>query len=105
VSFAVGSLVKVRGREWVVLPDSTDDLLLVRPLGGADDEATGIYVPLEKVEPARFDLPDPRRVGDHRSCGLLRDAMRLSSRAATGPFRCFGRIAVEPRPYQIQFAF
>ena len=32
-SFSVGSLVKARGREWVVLPDSTHDLLVLRPLG------------------------------------------------------------------------
>ena len=31
----------------------------LRPLGGTDDEITGIYLPLEKVEPAQFDLPDP----------------------------------------------
>ncbi|MFB6274389.1 MAG: SNF2-related protein, partial [Salinibacter sp.] len=28
-------------------------------------------------------------------------AVRLSSRAAVGPFRSFGRIAVDPRPYQL----
>ena len=32
MSFAVGSLVKARGREWVVLPETKDDLLMVRPL-------------------------------------------------------------------------
>jgi hypothetical protein len=32
MDYTVGSLVKVRGREWVVLPDSSEDLL--RPLGG-----------------------------------------------------------------------
>ena len=32
---------------------------------------------------------------------MLRDAARLSTRAAAGPFRSFGRIAVEPRPYQL----
>jgi SNF2 family DNA or RNA helicase len=53
------------------------------------------------VEPARFALPDPTQVGDHRSCRLLRDAVRLSSRSCAGPFRSFARIAVEPRPYQL----
>ena len=48
MSFAIGSLVKARDREWVVLPDSTDDLLMLRPLGGTDEEVTGILVPLEK---------------------------------------------------------
>ncbi len=48
--FAVGSLVKARGREWVVLPESADDVLVVRPLGGTDEETTGLYLPLEKRE-------------------------------------------------------
>jgi hypothetical protein len=101
MSYAVGSLVKARGRDWVVLPESTDDLVLVRPLGGADDEVTGIYTPLEAVEPARFELPDPSDLGDHRSCRMLRDAVRLGFRSSAGPFRCFARIAVEPRSYQL----
>ena len=101
MSFAIGSLVKARGREWVVQPDSTEDLIIVRPLDGTEDEVTGIYIPLETVEPAHFDLPDPTQVGDHRSCRLLRDAVRLATRRGAGPFRCFARIAVEPRPYQI----
>jgi len=101
MSFAVGSLVKARGREWVVLPESEEDLLVLRPLGGTEDEVAGIYLPLEQVEPAQFDLPDPTHVGDHRSCRLLRDAVRLTSRASAGPFRSFARIACEPRPYQL----
>ena len=38
MSYAVGSLVKARGREWVVLPESDADMLVLRPLGGTDDE-------------------------------------------------------------------
>jgi len=101
MNFSVGSLVRVRGREWVVLPESHQDLLMLRPLGGADDEVTGVYLPLEPVEPASFSLPDPNQAGDFRSCRLLRDAMRLGFRASTGPFRSFARIGVEPRPYQL----
>lgn len=101
MSYAVGSLVRARGREWVVLPDSRDDLLMLRPIGGTEDEATGIYIPLERVEPARFELPSPEHVGDYRSCRLLRDAVRLGFRSSAGPFRSFARIAVEPRPYQL----
>jgi superfamily II DNA or RNA helicase len=101
MSFAVGSLVKARGREWVVLPESQEDLLLLRPLGGTEDEVTGIYLPLETVEPARFELPNPTLSGDYRSCRLLRDAVRLGFRSSAGPFRSFGKIAVEPRPYQL----
>jgi hypothetical protein len=101
--FAVGSLVKTRGREWVVLPDSTDDLLVLRPLGGTDQEIAGIYLPLEgsDVQFATFALPDPNRPGDFNSCRLLRDAVRLGFRSSAGPFRSFARLNVEPRPYQL----
>src|ERR1700674_4392592 len=99
VSFAVGSLVKTRGREWVVLPESEDDLLILRPLGGTDEEIAGVYLPLEAVESASFALPNPERLGDHRSCRLLRDAVRLGFRASAGPFRSFAHLGVEPRPY------
>ena len=98
---AVGSLVRARGREWVVLPGSTRELVIVRPLGGSDNETTGICTALETVEPASFALPDPAHVGDHRSCRMLRDALRLGFRSSAGPFRCFGQISVEPRPYQL----
>lgn len=99
--FSVGSLVRARGREWVVLPGSDADLLLVRPLGGADDEAAGILREIEAVDPAHFALPDPADCGDHRSCRLLYDALRLGFRSSAGPFRSFARIAVSPRPYQL----
>lgn len=104
MSFDVGALVKVRGREWVVLPESNDDpdMLILRPLGGTEDEVTGIYLPLEKPEAARFDLPNPATdLGNQLSCGLLRDAVRLGFRSGAGPFRSLARIAVEPRPYQL----
>lgn len=101
MTFAVGNLVKARGREWVVLPDSADDFLIVRPLGGTGAEVAGIDTALENVTPASFALPDPTRIGDFQSCRLLRDAIRLGFRSSAGPFRSFGHIAVEPRPYQL----
>jgi len=101
MSFAVGSLVAARGREWVVLPESTDELVIARPLGGTDDEVAGICTALEDVQPASFAPPDPSKTGDYRSCRILRDALRLGFRSSAGPFRCFGKIAVEPRPYQL----
>jgi len=101
MKFAIGSLISARGREWVVLPNSTDDLIMARPLGGIDEETTGISIALEDIQSASFDYPNPERIGDHRSCRLLRDALRLGFRSSAGPFRCFGKIAVEPRPYQL----
>ena len=40
--WSVGTLVKARGREWVVLPETDDHILHVRPIGGLDEEATAI---------------------------------------------------------------
>ncbi len=101
MTFSVGSLVKARGREWVVLPESEKDFLVLRPLGGTEDEIAGIHTDLEAVETAHFDLPDPSLVGDYRSARLLRDAVRLGFRSSAGPFRSFGRLGCEPRPYQL----
>jgi superfamily II DNA or RNA helicase len=101
MTFASGALVRARGREWVVLPESNDEFLLLRPLGGTEEEIAGVHLALEKVEPATFGLPDPTLVGDYRSAKLLRSAVRLGFRSSAGPFRSFGNLAVEPRPYQI----
>jgi superfamily II DNA or RNA helicase len=96
-----GTLVHARGREWVVLPGSSSILLHLKPLGGLDEEVTGILPSIEKVESAQFGLPAADDVGDFVSGRLLRDAALLSTRASAGPFRSFGRIAIEPRPYQL----
>ena len=101
MKYAVGSLVKARNREWVVLPESQVDFLVVRPLGGTDVEVAGIDPELEEIRSADFPPPDPARLGDHQSCRLLRDAIRLGFRSSAGPFRSFGKIAVEPRSYQL----
>jgi superfamily II DNA or RNA helicase len=96
-----GTLVNARGREWVVLPESTEEMLMVRPVGGLDEEVVGILPSIEAVSSATFSLPSKADLGDFTSGKLLREAARLSTRAAAGPFRSFGRIAVEPRPYQL----
>jgi superfamily II DNA or RNA helicase len=103
MNFQVGSLVKARGREWVVQPESAGDWLILRPLGGTDAEKAGIFLPLEgqDVAPAVFDPPDPSRPGDFVSARLLRDAVRLGFRSSAGPFRSFAHLNVEPRPYQL----
>jgi superfamily II DNA or RNA helicase len=99
--FAVGSLVQARGRDWVVLPDSDEDLLVVRPLGGRDDEVAGILAKIEKVSQATFPDPDPTDAGNAVSAGLLRTALQVGFRSTAGPFRSMAGIAVEPRPYQL----
>lgn len=101
--FLPGSLVRARGREWVVQSDSRRGWLRLRPLSGAEDECIALIPELElhPVEPASFDWPDPVHAGNHAAALLLRDALRLTLRAGAGPFRSFGNIAVEPRGYQL----
>ena len=85
-----------------MLPETDDDLLVLRPLGGTDDEIAGIFAGRSKpVEPATFALPDPTDLGDYRSGRLLRDAAaaRLPLERRPVPLASAG-IAVEPRPYQ-----
>ncbi len=103
IAFKPGDLVRARQREWVVLPETRDDLLKLRPLGGAEDDATVIYLPLETESPvpATFDLPNPDLPGSREAALLLRDALRLKLRAGAGPFRSFGNLNVEPRAYQL----
>ncbi len=108
-TYAPGALVRARGREWVVQPDSSSELLLLRPLGGGDGELTGIYIgkgasgaPFELVEPAELSVPSADQdLGNHLSGRILRDAVRLGFRSAAGPFRSLARLGVEPRPYQL----
>ncbi len=101
--FAAGGIVRARGREWVVLPQSKADILHLRPLGGGEDSTTRIAPVLERepVVPARFPLPQLKHVGTQSAGLLLRDALMLKLRAGAGPFRSFGNIAVEPRAYQL----
>jgi superfamily II DNA or RNA helicase len=101
MTFAVGTLVRARGREWVVLPESDETMLVLQPLGGTSDEIAGVLPDLEHVESATFPPPTVADLGDARSARLLRDALRLGFRASAGPFRSFGQINVEPRPYQL----
>jgi superfamily II DNA or RNA helicase len=98
----VGSLVRVREREWVVLFLDDQDVLSLRPLSGSDSETCGIHLALEgdSIEPASFPMPDPQAAGDFVAGTLLRDAARLSLRNGAGPFRSLGQLSVRPRPYQ-----
>ena len=101
MSFAVGSLVRARGREWVVLPDSDDDLSCCARSAAPTTRSPGVLVGSNRSTTATFALPDPDDLGDYRSARLLRDALRLGFRSSAGPFRSFGGLNFEPRPYQL----
>ena len=84
-----------------MLPDSEPDMLVLRPLGGADDEIAAVFPDLETGRPGPFPPPAPDDLGDARAAGLLRTALRIGFRSSAGPFRSLASIAVEPRPYQL----
>lgn len=100
-----GSLVRLRERDWIVMPSADTDLLLLKPLGGTEDELTGVYLPLqaagEQPKPATFPLPGKADLGDFASAKLLFNASRLSFRNAAGPFRSIGKFSFRPRAYQM----
>jgi hypothetical protein len=75
--FQPGTLVRARGREWVVLPETRDQVLKLRPLGGSEEDATLIYLPLEPTLPesATFPRPDPSKSGSQAAGLLMRDAV------------------------------
>ena len=102
-TFNPGSIVRARGREWVVLPQSETHVLYLRPLGGGEELPTVLAPALERepVEPASFPPPKPEHSGTQMAGLLLRDALMLKLRAGAGPFRSFGNIAIEPRAYQL----
>lgn len=104
-SLQPGKLVALRGREWVVLPSDNPDLLIVRPLGGSDEETTGIYLPLQIPEDipqdAQFDPPGAEDLGDISTARFLYDAARLAFRNGAGPFRALAKLSFRPRAYQI----
>ena len=55
----------------------------------------------EPVRPARFDLPEITDTATQDAARLLSDALHLSMRRGAGPFRAAGRLAFEPRAYQL----
>jgi hypothetical protein len=85
MKFAVGSVVRAKNREWIVQPESTDNVLFLRPCVGTDIEPTIILPDLESVTPATFGLPNPEYFGDLNSAGYLLDAARFGIRSSTGP--------------------
>lgn len=101
-SFQPGALVRARERDWVVIPSEEDGVVRLRPVDGADQDAIGVFLPLERdaINPSQYPLPDPASAGDFTGALLLRDAVRLALRSGAGPFRSMGRLSVVPRPYQ-----
>lgn len=100
-----GKLVHLRGRDWVVLPSDDPELLVVKPLGGGDEETTGIYLPLaighDEPKDASFPAPEAADLGDITSARLLYDAARLAFRNGAGPFRALAKLSFRPRAYQV----
>ncbi|OBH19969.1 helicase [Mycolicibacter sinensis] len=101
MDYPAGALVTARGRDWLVLPGSPDGTLLVRPLGGHEDETTVLLPGIDDFAAATFTPPTVADRGDATRARLLRDALRLSFQASGGPFRSFARLAVTPRNYQL----
>jgi superfamily II DNA or RNA helicase len=105
MKFKAGSLVRVRERDWVVLPSPRKDLVILKPLGGSEDEITGIFIPLsfesDEITSTRFRLPDPEDIGDISSARVLYNACRLSFRNGAGPFRSLAKLSFRPRSYQM----
>lgn len=103
--FTAGALVRVRNRDWVVMPSADESLVLLKPLGGSEAEIIGIYKPLDFVEdeivPAEFPQPTIEDLGDITNAQILRDAARLSFRQAAGPFRSLAKLSFRPRAYQM----
>ena len=62
-----GSLVRARGREWIVLTGSDAEVLRVRPVSGSEEDQTYIHLELEAhpVVDASFPKPDPIQKAGH----------------------------------------
>lgn len=100
-----GKLVKFRGRRCVVQPSSDSQIIMLKPLGGSDDEMITVFEPVlqffDKIEDDHFELPAKTDLDSFLTAKLLYDAARLSFRQVSGPFRCMGKLSFRPRSYQL----
>lgn len=100
-----GKLVKFRGRRCVVQPSVDNELIMLKPLGGSDDEMITLFEPIlqpfDNIEDDQFELPDKADLDSFLTAKLLYDAARLSFRQVSGPFRCMGKLSFRPRSYQL----
>lgn len=105
IALQPGKLVNLRGRTWIVLPSEDPDLLVVKPLGGSDEEIAGIYLPLgtesDRPSDAAFAPPTKEDLGDISTARLLYDSARLAFRNGAGPFRSLAKLSFRPRSYQM----
>lgn len=105
-----GSIVRVRGRDWVLLPSDSEDVCLLRPLTGTIDDVVALHksisniiqydIPEERISPSQFPPPSLDDLSDAASSHLLWQASRLTLRDGAAPFRSLGRVSIRPRVYQ-----
>ncbi len=80
MTFSPGALVRARNREWVVLPESDAELLVLRPLGGTNREIVGAMT-------ARWSRSTPWSI-----------TISPGTRPATNSGRAGWTASVRPRP-------
>ena len=107
----LGSIVRCRNRDWVLLPSDEPDIHHLRPLTGFTDDIVAVHGPLseligsvlpdERLRPATFPLPKIDDLADASRAHLLWQAARLTLREGAAPFRSLGRISIRPRSYQL----
>lgn len=105
MQYKPGSLVEVRNRKWIILPSPNKEVVYLKPLGGSEDELTGIYLPLrfseDQIKTTEFSPPVMEDIGDLSNAKILLNASRLSFRNVAGPFRSIGKLSFRPRSYQM----
>lgn len=89
----------------MVQPSSDSDVLVLKPLGGSEDEAIAVFLPVlpahDGIQKDVFELPTANDLNSFLNAKLLYDAARLSFRQVSGPFRCMGKLSFRPRSYQL----
>ena len=105
IEYKPGMLVTFRERDWVVMPSDNSELLLLKPLGGSEEEMTGVFKPLhiphDAISIANFPLPVKEDIGELGRAEILYNAARLSFRNGAGPFRSLAKLSFRPRAYQM----
>lgn len=105
MEFRPGTLVELHDREWVVLPSPQEDLMLLRPLGGSEQETRAVWKKIlsqyQQIRKYDFTKPNKSQIGDFSSARLLFNATRLSFRNGAGPFRSMGKLSFRPKAYQL----